>query len=67
MIKARRRDLADSVDDSGASAVEYGLVLVAIAAVIALVVFSLGVINRNSFDSSCDKIKTQVTNSGCNS
>jgi pilus assembly protein Flp/PilA len=49
---ARRRD------DEGASAVEYGLLVALIAAVIVIAVFSLGGIVKNAFSSTCTGIKS---------
>jgi pilus assembly protein Flp/PilA len=40
-------------DDSGASAVEYGLLVAAIAAVIVVVVFALGNVVRSKFHNTC--------------
>ena len=48
-------------DDSGASAVEYGLLLAAVAAVIAIAVFALGGAVRDMFSESCATIDSQVT------
>jgi pilus assembly protein Flp/PilA len=39
--------------DEGASAVEYGLLVAAIAAVIVVVVFALGGIVKNKFQDTC--------------
>jgi Flp pilus assembly pilin Flp len=44
--------------DEGASAAEYALLAAAIAGVIALIVFTLGITLRNSYQESC----TEVTN-----
>ena len=55
------------IRDEGASAVEYGLIVVAVAAVITLTVFALGTFNRQSFDSSCDKIADKMAQSDCSS
>jgi pilus assembly protein Flp/PilA len=44
-------------DDEGASAVEYGLIVFAIAAFIVVVVFSFGGTVRDLFQSSCNTIK----------
>jgi pilus assembly protein Flp/PilA len=41
-------------DDDGASAVEYGLLVAAIAALIVIVVFALGGIVKNAFKNTCD-------------
>jgi pilus assembly protein Flp/PilA len=42
--------------DEGASAVEYGLLVAAIAAVIVALVFALGAYVRGAFQTSCDNI-----------
>ena len=47
---ARRRQ------EDGASAVEYGLLVAAIAAVIVIIVFALGGIIKSAFQSTCDNI-----------
>lgn len=44
--------------DSGASAVEYGLLVAAIAAVIVIIVFALGNVLEGAFQHTCDTIKT---------
>jgi pilus assembly protein Flp/PilA len=41
------------VDESGASAVEYGLLVAGIAAVIVVIVFSLGGVVRAAFQTVC--------------
>ena len=50
------RKLADQKrgDDEGASAVEYGLLVAAIAAIIILVVFALGTFVKGAFKDTCD-------------
>ena len=40
-------------DDKGASAVEYGLLIAAIAAVIVVVVFALGSVVKSKFHTTC--------------
>jgi pilus assembly protein Flp/PilA len=42
--------------DEGASAVEYGLLVAAIAAVIVALVFALGSYVRGAFQTTCDNI-----------
>ncbi len=42
--------------DEGASAVEYGLLVAAIAAVIVVVVFALGGLVKDKFRSTCDNV-----------
>jgi pilus assembly protein Flp/PilA len=46
--------------DRGASAVEYGLMVAAIAAVIVGIVFGLGSVVSGVFDKTCGKINTQA-------
>jgi Flp pilus assembly pilin Flp len=48
-------------DERGASAVEYGLLAVAIAALIVIIAFSLGGVVTDLFGQSCDNIKSKVT------
>jgi len=48
-------------EDIGASAVEYGLVVFAVAAVVALVVYSLGGVAAAMFSESCQVIDSQIT------
>ena len=47
--------------DSGASAVEYGLLVSAIAGLIALVVFAFGALTQEAFQDSCDSIASEAT------
>ena len=47
-------------DEVGASAVEYGLIVFAIAAVITLVVLALGNVVRASFTNSCSDIAAKA-------
>jgi pilus assembly protein Flp/PilA len=44
--------------DRGASAVEYGLMVAAIAAVIVTIVFGLGGVVKNVFHTTCTQINT---------
>lgn len=43
-------------DDSGASAVEYGLLVAAIAGVIVLIIFALGAFTGELFNDTCDSM-----------
>jgi pilus assembly protein Flp/PilA len=52
------RKLTGDAKDRGASAVEYGLMVAAIAAIIVAVVFGLGGLVRDTFTSTCDAIET---------
>ena len=53
--------------EDGASAVEYGLLVAAIAAIIVLIVFALGGVVKETFNKTCDTIasKTAPTQSSC--
>jgi pilus assembly protein Flp/PilA len=57
------RNFARATHDRGASAVEYGLMVAAIAAVIVGVVFGLGTVVRNTFTDTCTAIANG--NGGC--
>jgi pilus assembly protein Flp/PilA len=50
-------------NDEGASAVEYGLIVFAIAALITIAVVSFGGAVRGLFQGSCDTIKSGTTQS----
>jgi pilus assembly protein Flp/PilA len=52
--------------ERGASAVEYGLLIAGIAALIVLAVFGVGnLINGTLYGDTCDKIKQQVSATDC--
>jgi len=56
----RRVGRAADVGDRGASAVEYGLLVAAIAGMIVLVVFVLGgIVKSTLYDDTCARIKGQ--------
>ena len=57
MLDAQRAKM----DERGASAVEYGLLIAGIAALIVVAVFALGPIVREAFDNTCDTIKGEGT------
>jgi pilus assembly protein Flp/PilA len=50
-----------SSDETGASAVEYGLLVAAIAAVIAAIVFNMGGLVVNTFAGTCDEVKAKIS------
>ena len=50
--------------DDGASAVEYGLLVAAIAALVVIIVFALGGIVKEVFTNTCDEIKSQASQGG---
>ena len=61
------RKIQASKGDEGASAVEYGLLVAAIAAVIVLIVFALGGVVRNVFEKTCSAISSGAsTTENCN-
>jgi pilus assembly protein Flp/PilA len=45
--------------DEGASAVEYGLLVAAIAALVVIIVFSLGGLVKEVFKDTCDSISSR--------
>ena len=47
-------------DETGASAVEYGILLAAIAAVITIIVFALGGVVQDLFTESCTTIANEA-------
>ena len=55
-----RRSSSDRPKDEGASAVEYGLLVAAIAAVIIFIVFAIGVATKAMFQETCDEIDTNA-------
>ena len=61
MINARLAKM----DERGASAVEYGLLVAGIAAVIVAVVFLLGGQVQNAFDKTCDTIASGSGSTSC--
>jgi len=52
-VQAHRRNA-----DEGASAVEYGLLVAAIAAVIVIIIFALGGVIKGVFKKTCDKVNS---------
>jgi len=51
--------------DRGASAVEYGLLVVAIAAVIVAVVFTLGTLTKGHISTACNQWGSSAGNGSC--
>jgi pilus assembly protein Flp/PilA len=45
-------------DEDGASAVEYGLLVAGIAALIVLIVFAFGGVIKDVFKGTCDKVQS---------
>ena len=48
-------------DESGASAVEYGLIVAAVAAVTVIILFALGGVVRDLFTESCTTIASEAS------
>lgn len=55
-----------SRNEDGASAVEYGLLVAAIAAVIVIIVFALGGFIKNAFSTTCNAIGTGTSQGNAN-
>ena len=53
----RKAATAKAENEEGASAVEYGLLVAAIAAIIILVVFALGTFVKGAFKETCNAFK----------
>jgi pilus assembly protein Flp/PilA len=52
------------MDERGASAVEYGLLIAGIAALIVVVVFAFGGVIKGVFTDTCAKVKTGTATTG---
>jgi pilus assembly protein Flp/PilA len=53
------------MDERGASAVEYGLLITGIAALIVIVVFAFGGVLSNIFKKTCDSVGTSANAGTC--
>ena len=60
MLAYIRKVTATNRED-GASAVEYGLLVAAIAALVVIIVFALGGVVREVFQDTCSEIKSKAT------
>jgi pilus assembly protein Flp/PilA len=58
-------NLKRELKDRGASAVEYGLMVAAIAAVIVTIVFGLGGVVQSVFTTTCDSIAADANAGAC--
>jgi pilus assembly protein Flp/PilA len=68
MLDTIRRSAPSRRDEQGASAVEYGLLVALIAAIIVVAVFALGSLIRNTFQDTCTAIETNgnsTSDNGC--
>jgi pilus assembly protein Flp/PilA len=66
-LRTLLRARAARFDQRGATAVEYGLLIVGIAAVIALIVFAFGHVLVSVFDDTCDSLGSKSGNGNCSS
>ena len=61
MLQYMQRIVHRRREENGASAVEYGLLVAAIAALIVLVVFVIGKFVKGAFDNTCDGMQGKVS------
>jgi pilus assembly protein Flp/PilA len=54
-----------TMEERGASAVEYGLLIAGIAALIVLVVFAFGHVLTNIFSNTCNTVGTSAGSGSC--
>jgi pilus assembly protein Flp/PilA len=52
-------------DERGASAVEYGLLIAGVAALIVAVVFLLGDVVSAQFDDTCGSVRNAISSQSC--
>ena len=55
------RTITSRRDQDGASAVEYGLLVAGIAALVVVIVFAFGGVIKNTFESTCKSVKGGTT------
>ena len=60
------RNLMNARNEEGASAVEYGLLVAAIAAVIVIIVFALGGVIKSVFTKTCSAVSSGASVAGQN-
>ena len=66
MLNLLLQRLAARKDDKGASAVEYGLLVAAIAALIVVIVFALGGVIKETFSKTCTTVQSgAATSAAC--
>jgi len=58
------RNITAKRDQDGASAVEYGLLVAGIAALIVVIVFAFGGIIKNAFKSTCETVAGKGSGTG---
>ncbi|MET3963559.1 pilus assembly protein Flp/PilA [Marmoricola sp. OAE513] len=64
MLEFFRTMMPSRRNEDGASAVEYGLLIAGIAALIVAIVFVLGGVIRDAFDDTCKTVSNQGNASG---
>ena len=64
MLQFMQRLVQGRKNEDGASAVEYGLLVAAIAAIIVIIVFALGNIVKGSFQTTCNAIASNGSSAG---
>ena len=64
MLQTIQRLMDRRKDEQGASAVEYGLLVAAIAALIVIIIFALGGIIKDVFQKTCDTIDSEAQTTG---
>ena len=67
MLQLMQRLVNRHDEEKGASAVEYGLLVAAIAAIIVLIVFAIGKFVKAGFDTTCGSLEAQSTLSASSS
>jgi pilus assembly protein Flp/PilA len=65
MLEFIRRVAARQRGEDGASSVEYGLLVAAIAAIIVLVVFAIGTWVKGAFDETCTNLQSASPAAEC--
>ncbi len=61
MLQLMQRLVHRRDDEDGASAVEYGLLVAAIAAIIVVIVFAVGKLVLGSFQTTCDNLDVELS------
>lgn len=59
----QERKVGDSGTELGASAVEYSLLVAAIAAIIVIIVFALGRVTNETYETTCNNFKSEMSTS----
>ena len=52
---------ANQHEETGASAVEYSLIVVAIAAIVVAIVFAVGAFTEGNFGATCSELDSQMS------